>query len=429
MTKNKTISYILRNDLCTGCGTCVSLCPNDAIEMKINEKKGIYIPKLNEDKCNLCGICYKVCPGRFINLEKMNLWIHGKEREDGLIGNYLSCYVGHSTNCIIRYNSASGGLITALLTLALEEGIIDGALVTRMKKDNPLVPEPFIARTKEEIMEASKSKYCPVPANIALKEILESKEDEKFAVVGLPCHIHGIRKAEKLSENLRKKIVLHLGLFCNHTPTFLATEFLLRKMKVKKEEINELSYRGKGWPGGMVIKLKNGNEIFIPHFSNYYWGLVFNSFFWPIRCTICNDKTSKLADISFGDAWLSEFMNDMIGTSIIVSRNKIGEEILQNAVAKRKIKLSKISFDKVLRSQSLYFVEKRLKTRISFLKLLGKNVPTYFQETLKSRFLDYLHVMRFYLLNHILSNRYFWNLTDLYILLKRCQERYKLFFL
>ena len=35
-----------------------------------------------------------------------------------------------------------------------------------MKKDNPLEPEPFIARTREEIIEASKSKYCPVPANI-----------------------------------------------------------------------------------------------------------------------------------------------------------------------------------------------------------------------------------------------------------------------
>jgi coenzyme F420 hydrogenase subunit beta len=46
---------------------------------------------------------------------------------------------------------------------ALEEGIIDGALVTRMKKDRPLEPEPFIARTREEIIEASKSKYCGVP--------------------------------------------------------------------------------------------------------------------------------------------------------------------------------------------------------------------------------------------------------------------------
>jgi len=74
-----------------------------------------------------------------------------------------------------------------------------------MKKENPLEPEPFIARTKEEIIEASKSKYCPVPANIALKEIMDSKSGEKFAVVGLPCHIQGIRKFEEVNKILKEK--------------------------------------------------------------------------------------------------------------------------------------------------------------------------------------------------------------------------------
>ena len=45
---------------------------------------------------------------------------------------------------------------------------------------------PLSFRIKEEIISASKSKYCPVPANIVLKEILKDKECEKFAVVWLP---------------------------------------------------------------------------------------------------------------------------------------------------------------------------------------------------------------------------------------------------
>jgi len=79
--------------------------------------------------------------------------------------------------------------VTALFIFALEKGLIDGALVTGMKKDKPLEPEPFIARTREKIISARGSKYCSVPANIALKEILKAKEEERFAVVGLPCHI------------------------------------------------------------------------------------------------------------------------------------------------------------------------------------------------------------------------------------------------
>src|SRR5690606_36009483 len=112
----------------------------------------------------------------------------------------------------IRYNSSSGGLVTQILCFALEKGIINGALVTKMNKESPLQPQPFIARTKEEIIEASTSKYCPVPANMALKEILSS-DVEKVAVVGLPCHIMGIRKAEMKNNLLKNKIVLHMGIF------------------------------------------------------------------------------------------------------------------------------------------------------------------------------------------------------------------------
>ena len=131
--KNK-IEEVVKNDICTGCGTCVALCPGEAIKLTINEKKGIYVPKIDEEKCNDCDICYEVCPGHEVDFKQLNLEIFGKEQEDILIGNYLNCYIGHSTNYDIRYNSASGGLVTQLLIFALEEGIIDGALVHKNEK-------------------------------------------------------------------------------------------------------------------------------------------------------------------------------------------------------------------------------------------------------------------------------------------------------
>ena len=412
---NNTIAQVVKDGLCTGCGTCIALCPEEAIKLTINEKKGIYVPELNEEKCNNCGICFKVCPGHEVDFKQLNLEIFGKEPEDILIGNYLNCYVGHSTDYAIRYNSASGGLITQLLIFALEEGIIDGALVTRMKKDHPLEPEPFIARTKEEIIEASKSKYCPVPANVTLKEFLESKEGKKFAVVGLPCHIHGIRKAEQINKKLREKIVLHIGIVCNHAPTFLATEFLLKKMKIKKEEVKKLGYRGEGWAGGMKITTKDGNEIFIPQFSSGYWGIVFNSFFFPMRCTLCSDKVCGLSNVSFADAWMPELMkNDNIGTSLIISRNKIFEEILAKAVIKEKIELKKVSENVALQSQSLHAVNKRLKARIRILKILGKKIPIYHQDLLNSSLSDYIYAFSFYFKNCFLSKRYFWSFIGFY---------------
>jgi coenzyme F420 hydrogenase subunit beta len=398
MKKGKTIESV-ENDLCTGCGTCVALCTEEAIKLTIDERKGIYVPELNEEKCNNCGICYEVCPGHEVDFKQLNLEIFGKEPEDILIGNYLNCYIGHSTDYDIRYNSASGGLVTQLLIFALEEEIIDGALVTRMKKDNPLEPEAFIARTREEIIEASKSKYCPVPANVALKEIINSKEEERFAVVGLPCHIHGIRKAEQMNKKLKEKIVLHIGIFCSHTPNFWGTELLLERMKIKKEKVIKLDYRGEGWPGSMKICLKDGELLLLPD----YWSFVGSDFFTPNRCLMCSDGANELADISFGDAWLPELSDDKIGKSIVVSKSEIGEKILQMMKLKNDIEINKVSAEKVVKSQQnmIYSKKKNLNARI---KLLRKHIR--YNNILKPDILDYFFAL-YLCLNPYLSSKQF----------------------
>lgn len=371
MNENNTISQVVKDELCTGCGTCVALCPADAIELTINEKKGIYVPELDEEKCNNCSICYEVCPGHEVDFKGLNLEIFGKEPEDILIGNYLNCYIGHATDYDIRYNSASGGLVTQLLIFALEEGIIDGALVTRMKKDNPLEPEPFIARTKEGIIEASKSKYCPVPANIALKEILEAEEGEKFAVVGLPCHLHGIRKAEQIKKKLKEKIVLHLGIFCNHAPNFWGTKLHLQRLKVREDEVIKLGYRGEGYPGSMKISKKSGELLLL---LPDYWSFVGAYFFYPARCLMCSDGICELADISFGDAWLPELSDDKIGKSILVSKSEMGEELLQAMKSKNKVELTEVGVKKVIQSQAgmLYFKKKNLNACSKLFKVVPK---------------------------------------------------------
>ena len=395
---DETIAQVVQDGLCTGCGTCISLCPNEAIKLTINETKGIYVPELNEEKCNNCGMCYKVCPGHEVDFKQLNLEIFGNEPENVLIGNYLNCYIGHSTDYDIRYNCASGGLITQLLIFALEERIIDGALATRMKKGKPLEPEPFIARTKEEIIEASKSKYCPVPANIALKEILESEDGERFAVVGLPCHINGIRKAERMNKSLKEKINLHIGIFCGHTPNFLGTEFLLDKLGIKKEDVKNLNYRGEGWPGSMKISLESGELLLL--LPDYWGGLFGLNFFTPARCLLCSDGICELADISFGDAWLPELSDDKIGRSIIISKSEIGEQLLQAMKFKNKIELNEISAEKVIQSQAgmLHFKKKGLSARSKLFKIVPKN-----DNVLESDAMDYLIALSPYLNAYISS--------------------------
>jgi coenzyme F420 hydrogenase subunit beta len=398
----KTISKISKNDLCTNCGTCVALCPKNLIKLKINHKKGLYVPQINTKDCNNCEICYKSCPGNPINYNEYNLEISGKKPINPIIGNYSKCYIGHSRNHSIRYNSSSGGLITQVLIHALEEGIIDGALVTRMKKNEPLEPEPFIAQTKEEIIEASKSKYCPVPVNIALKEIINSK-NKKFAVVGLPCHLQGIIKAKRINKKLDKKICLLLGIFCSHVDSFKGTQFLLEKSGLNMQNVDQIDYRGNGWPGSIKINSKE-NSITINNLtplSNIFHP---SRFFINKRCLYCSDFSAEFADISFGDAWLNNIIKkDKLGCSLIISRSNKAETLLNDAFHKEKIYLSQINSDKVIDSQKevIHFKKINVQERIKIGKIFNKNLESLLlpeqQLSLYNKPLAYISFLNYHL--------------------------------
>lgn len=375
MKKSLNNIKIIDIKLCTGCGTCSALCPNDAIQITLEKKKGIYLPELKDERCNNCGICLRVCPNHDVDLEDICLKIFGKKPDNIIIGNYLNCYIGYSNNYNIRYNSASGGLVTQLLISALEEGIIDGALITRMKNNKPLEPEPFIARTKEEIIEARGSKYCPVPLNITLKEIIKNAgKGEKFAIVGLPCHIRGLRKAQIVNAALRERVVLCVGIMCSHTVNFLGTEFLLKKLGIRKEDVRKLDYRGEGWPGSMKIWLKNDKFLLIS--LPDYWGNLFGLYFFtPTSCLLCSDGICELADISCGDAWLQELSDDKIGSSVIVSKSSQGDRLLQMMNSKNKINLIKVDARKVIQSQlcMLYLKKKQSKAFCELFNTVPEN--------------------------------------------------------
>jgi coenzyme F420 hydrogenase subunit beta len=270
-------------------------------------------------------------------------------------------------------------MATQLLIFALEKGMIDGALITRMAKGNPTKPDTFLARTKEDIIAASKSKYCPVAANEGLKKLL--KENGRFAVVGLPCHIHGVRKAEKMSTALNKKIALRIGLLCSHMTSFEGMEFLLKKLGVEVGDVTEISYRGSGWPGSMTIHVRNGSVKTIPLFGSWkaYWPIYSSFFFTPFRCTMCPDQAAELADISLGDAWLPEFKSDKIGKSIIVSRTKRGDDLLQLAKSAHSISIKAIPVSKVEQSQAVNMTFKKidLPNRLYLAGLFGRETPKF----------------------------------------------------
>ncbi|CAJ36737.1 putative coenzyme F420 hydrogenase, beta subunit [Methanocella arvoryzae MRE50] len=321
----------------------------------------------------------------------------------------------------IRNNSTSGGLVTQLLICALNNGLITGAVVTRMSKDNPLVPEPFIARTQEEIIEASCSKYCPVPVNMALKELVKTGSKETIAVVGLPCHIHGLQKAKY--KGLFKCNLIFFGIFCGHTPSFNATQWLLRQNGINVADVKQIEYRGKGWPGSMTVTCMDGSKVSLDY--HMYWDSGFGKYFFPPRCTLCYDGTAEFADISFGDAWLPRFKNDRIGTSVIISRTSVGDRLLSQC--KGIIELQKVDRDEVVASQRsmLAYKKKGYSARKAIRRFTQHKTPDYNITEVKPKFVDYLGAISVYV-SLWMAKHHLWPLLKVHSIVTRiCRFVYK----
>jgi len=299
--RKDNVGEVISNNLCCWCGFCEGICPQNCIKQQYDEKDGIYRPVVIEENCSNCGLCLTICPGRDADLLStvQTDWESAKKYNSS-IGYYSQLYWGYSYRRNIRKGGSSGGVATELLSYMLVSGLIDGAVTTVMSDQNPLVAEPVIARSLEEIQRAQQSKYCPVSLHTLMKSL--KKDEGRYAFLGLPCTIHAIRKMQKIDNRVKKIIPYTIGLFCSRTPSFNATNYILDKRNISKHRVRRIKYRnGDDHIGHMEISLTDNKVIKVPHLHFDYWGYMFQHFFIPPRCYLCMDKAAVYADISLGE--------------------------------------------------------------------------------------------------------------------------------
>jgi coenzyme F420 hydrogenase subunit beta len=351
--KIKTIEDVADNFRCYGCGSCAAVCPVEAISYIIDTERGIYLPSITNEKCILCEKCYTVCP-----VEKDDIFEKGKvlypdAEYSRLSGYWIKNIYGWSCNDEIRVNCSSGGLVTELLIYLLENKYIDGAILTKMKDIPSWHAEGFIARTKTDIIKARGSKYCPNTLNSIFKHVKNMKNKERYAFVGLPCHVQGFRNLQSMELELQSSIKYVFGIFCGHCPSFNATLELLNKYKIRKEDHIYLKYRGNGWPGRVFI---NRHSI---NYMDAYKKYLGKKAFVPNACKYCNDIFAELADASFGDAWLPEFRSDKKGVSVALIRKKEIVDIFNEMKNNKRVYFKSLTYKKMILSQISRVLQKK----------------------------------------------------------------------
>lgn len=271
-------------------------------------------------------------------------------------------------------------MVTGLLAYLMAKGEIDGALVVGMGKDRAHVSRGILATSREELIKSSKSKYCITPSMEVLQ--LLKKRKGRFAVVALPCQIHGLRKLEAVHPELTRKIAVILGLACNCNLNLNGPQEVLKVNRIDPRELSELQYRGGGWPGGFHVVNKNGTEkslhtINIKNVMNVLFRL-----YGAKRCYLCVDAAAELADLSFADFWAFEyrgFYADLERSTLVFQRTARGADLIDAARRDNAVFMHELPEERASRRilKMCLGKKKRSLTQMSYYRRMGKPVPRY----------------------------------------------------
>ncbi len=310
---SKLVERVIDPGLCAACGACVAGCPY------LVKFKGKTV-KLHD--CTVeHGRCFAYCPMTFFDHQAISRMVFHKDHDPNGVGIYKQVIAAKAADGDTVERAQGGGVVSALISHALEQGFIDAAVTTKGESES-FFGQGTVVTTREEVLSCAGSKYMGAHSLTALREALD-RGYQRIGLVGLPCQVKSARKMAFLDikeEGLSHRIALIVGLFCNWA--FSAREFeqyLSAKFNVK----DVLGYHIPPPPADLMrIETKTGPfEIPLDELRPMI----------QAACSVCDDMTSQFADISVG------MHEGREGWNTVISRTERGDELLSNSMAAKTI--------------------------------------------------------------------------------------------
>lgn len=362
------VELIVKNDFCIGCGVCAGMCPSNNLYMKWSNK-GELVPK-SKDICKKnCSACLDVCPfnNHDINQDDIANILFSKNHKinyDIYTGYYLDCYVGFQKDEKKRLISASGGLATSFLASLIEENVVDKVIAVGIFEDNDRMFDFKILSNSDEVYSCAGSAYYPVEISLVLKKILKENEENNYAVIALPCVVYALRLAMEKFPKLKRKIKIIASLTCGQLQNRFCTELLALESGIKVNELSMIDFRRKSSSNSASNFLqipvdKQANEGIPQPYNKLPFHLWHYRYFTQNACNFCDDIFGETADITFMDAWLPNYVKDYRGTSLVIVRNQLINDLIKTEIKEKHIKLDNIDILSIIKSQSTPVYKKR----------------------------------------------------------------------
>jgi len=314
---------VIDTGLCTGCSGCVVACPHDVIGYR--HESGGYTPfhleeELGPDDCihgqKGCTSCTRACP-RFRSWEPEadeHLFARHR-RDDELAGIYQDILLTKASDETVHRMGQDGGLVSAMLLWLLDEGYIDGALVSYLEGDKgDWKARPGVATTKDEVLDAAGSRYTYSANTLAIDEAVE-RGLSNLALVGMSCmtSIPAVMWHRKIGK-ISKPITFVLGLLCSKTfDDAIFEELFETKYGIPKQRITKMNIKG-------VFQLwtDDGGYHEIPLKECHAWTRE--------GCTHCPDFAAEHADVSTGG------IGEENDWTLTIVRTDLGREVISRMI-------------------------------------------------------------------------------------------------
>ena len=305
---------ILDESLCTGCGACVNLCPYQVI---------YHDRTVQLHNCDLeDGKCYAFCPRTPADLVALRKILFESDNLTSEIGAVKGYYFSQAVDPQLRSLAQHGATVTALLELALAEGLIESAVVSARNQE--FVQNGFLARDKDAIRKNAGSKFTVSPTIAAFNQ-LATQEAGKVGIVATPCQALALAKMRlnktNESENKINQLKLVIGLYCGWTLSAEKYTKLLVDKNITPESITKMDI-----PAGkniLEIYTNKGLET-IP--------LEEAQACMREACQYCTDSTAEFADVSVGSTRFAGNWEEVRHWNQLIVRTAKGRELVDLAV-------------------------------------------------------------------------------------------------
>jgi len=318
---------IIKKGKCVYCGACGAFCAS----IKFDTEKEVPIED-EDSSCtdmNTCregyGLCYNTCPKteiEQISLDLLDKWVFGKEH-DKILGHYIKISSVKVADSAREKLPIEAGPITALLSTAMNNGLIDASIITG--KDESFKPFPMIAKNQQELFKGIGYKPSQSPTLSLVGEAI-NKEFVDIAVVGTPCQIQALRKLQNhpgFDFEAYDLISLAIGTFCFGTFHNKQLDDIYNENGINSTEIQRITHDNTKFK----MKISVNSSVKEIPLNTLYDKAIRNA------CFACSDYTASFADISIGNVgsegeWKTAIIRTERGKQIfdLAIRNGILEE-------------------------------------------------------------------------------------------------------